>query len=221
MFITLRLLTLADDRLDDRHALIERLRSAVVSLPGQQESWITEVAPRPVLNAGHVVWRSVFESEADALAAPWTAQWRQDVAPLLEGVATVTLNYRVTRTGVGNSGPGIWRALIFRTLPGARRQDVLDLESNLLLFPKHISTIRSWALSTISEVEGGRGFTHIWEQEFDSVEGFTGEYMDHPLHWGVVDSYFDAELPQYIVDPYVMQPVAHIEKSIMRPLERS
>ena len=78
-----------------------------------------------------------------------------------------------------------------------------------------ISTIRSWALSTVSTSDGAKDFTHVWEQEFDAIEGLTGEYMDHPIHWGIVDSFFDAELPQYIVDPFLLQVVGKIERPII------
>lgn len=55
----------------------------------------------------------------------------------------------------------------------------------------------------------------MWEQEVDAVEGLTGEYMSHPLHWGRVDAFFDAESPSYVVDPHVVQVVAAIDRRVM------
>src|SRR6266404_5431757 len=91
------------------------------------------------------------------------------------------------------------------------------IESELLLFPKYIGTIRSWALSSVATVEGPKTFTHVWEQEFASIDGFTGEYMQHPLHWGLVDSYFDSEFPHYVVDPFLIQMVGEIDGPVIRP----
>ena len=216
MFVSLRLLILPADRLQDRDSLIDALRAVAGDVPGQRACWIAPVAETPVIHAGHIVWRMTFATENEALLASFSAHWRDAIGPLLDGVHVTGIGYRVTQTMVGKSGPGVWRALIFRTFPNAASETVRRLEDEVLLFPKYISTIKSWALSPISTVEGPKGFTHIWEQEFDSIEGLTGEYMDHPLHWGLVDSYFDAELPQYIVDPHVIQVVAAIDQSIMK-----
>jgi hypothetical protein len=70
-------------------------------------------------------------------------------------------------------------------------------------------------LSAVATVEGPKIFTHVWEQEFDSIDGFTGEYMQHPLHWGLIDSYFDAEYPHYVADPYLVQVVGEIDGPII------
>jgi hypothetical protein len=40
----------------------------------------------------------------------------------------------------------------------------------------------------------GSGDDPAAEQEFDSLEGQTGEYMNHPIHWGLVDAIFDARV---------------------------
>ncbi|MFC4595745.1 Dabb family protein [Sphingobium tyrosinilyticum] len=215
-FVSLRFLTLPADRQADRDRIIEGLRAVIRELPGVQSAWIAPILPAPVIHAGQIVWRTIFATENDSLLAPIAPVWREKIAPLIEGAQITALGYRTTRMGVAKKGPGIWRALIFRTFTGADQETVRELESNLLLFPKYISTIKSWALSNVSTMDGPKGFTHVWEQEFDSVEGLLGEYMDHPLHWGVVDSYFDAELPQYIVEGHVIQAVAEIDGSIMQ-----
>jgi len=64
--------------------------------------------------------------------------------------------------------------------------------------PEHISTIRSWRLSRV--VDNSR-WTHVWEQEYASLDGLTGEYMTNPYHWTTVDAWFDAEVPEHIVEP--------------------
>jgi hypothetical protein len=168
-----------------------------------------------VINAGHVVWRATFATEADALATPLTPAWRAGVAPVLEGTQVSGVGYRVTRGAVRGSRPGIWRALVFRVMPHGFPQAAAELEAGLLLFPEHIPAIRSWALSPVSVVEGPKAYTHVWEQEFDSLEGLTRDYMQAPVHWGLVDAWFDAECPQYVVDPQLIQVIGEIDHSVM------
>jgi hypothetical protein len=202
------------ERLGERDALIAGLREAAQQLPGVQSSWVAAVSG-PVLNAGHIVWRMTFGAERDALAAPLAPAWSATVAPLLAQALVTAVGYHVTRSAAREAGPGLWRALIFRVTPEGFPTTAKELEQNLLLFPKYIRSIRSWALSRVSATEGPKSFTHVWEQEFDSLHGFTGEYMQHPIHWGLVDAYFDAEYPQYVVDPHLVQVVAEIDEAVL------
>ena len=68
--------------------------------------------------------------------------------------------------------------------------------------PSTSPTIRSWRLSRVAgaAAEAGR-WTHAWEQEYASLDGLTGEYMMNPFHWTTVDAWFDAEVPDHIVEP--------------------
>ena len=215
MFVSLRILTLPADRFAARDALIARLAEVAAGLPGVRSSWVAPVSPVAVINAGHIVWRMTFETERDALAAPLDPTWRAKIGPLLAEVQVAGVGYRVTRSAVRQAGAGIWRALIFRVMPHGFPDAARALEDATLLFPKFIPAIRSWALSPVSFVEGPKAFTHVWEQEFDSLQGLTRDYMQAPIHWGVVDAFFDAEYPQYIVDPQLIQVVGEIDRTIM------
>ena len=215
MFVWLRMITLPPDRQGEADAVAAALRDTADSLPGIRSSWVAPVSPVAVINAGQVVWRAVFGSEAEALAAPLTPQWRSGIAPVLADTQVTAVGYRVTRSGVREGGPGIWRALVLRVMPHGYPQAVAELEAGLLLFPEHIPAIRSWALSPVSTVEGPKAFTHVWEQEFDALEGLTVDYMHAPIHYGLVDAWFDAEQPQYVVDPHVIQVVGTIDATIL------
>ena len=215
MFVSLRLITLPPGREGEAEALAARLRDAAAALSGFRASWISPVSPVAVINAGHVVWRMTFGSERDALAVPLDPAWRTAVAPLLEGRQVSHVGYRVTRRAVRPATGGIWRALVFRVMPHGFPDGARALDAGLQLMPAHVASIRSWALSPVSICEGPKAYTHVWEQEFDSLDGLTGEYMTHPVHWGLVDAYFDAECPEYIVDPHLVQVVAAIDQTIM------
>jgi hypothetical protein len=215
MFVSLRTVSLPAGREGECSHLVEALRKAVSQLAGVKKSWIAQAMPAVSLNAGHLVWRMTFASEREALHAPLLPSWRETIAPLLADTQISGVGYRVTRSAGTRGGRGIWRALIFRIIPEGFPHSAKQLEEGLLLFPKYIRTIRSWALSAVATVEGPKTFTHVWEQEFDSLDGFTGEYMQHPLHWGLIDSYFDAEYPQYVADPYLVQVVGEIDGPII------
>ncbi len=215
MFVSLRLITLLPERVAEKEVLIARLQEEAAALAGVGSCWIAPVSPVAVINAGHVVWRMTFSSEHEAQAVTLDPVWRRTVAGLLGDAEIVHVGYRVTRGAVGSTEGGIWRALVFRVMPQGFPDGVRALEDGLMLMPAHVRAIRSWALSPVSICEGPKTFTHVWEQEFDSLEGLTGAYMTHPVHWGVVDAFFDAECPEYIVDPQLIQVVGAIDRTIM------
>ena len=215
MFVALRMITLPPERDGERQALAQALGEAAASLAGVRSCWVAPVSQVAVINAGHVVWRMVYASEREALAAPLDPLWRARITPLLAGSQTTCVGYQSTRSAVRPAGAGIWRALVFRVMPQGFPDGVRALEEGLLLLPKYMGVIRSWALSEVAYAEGSKAFTHVWEQEFDSLDGLTGEYMAHPVHWGLADAFFDAECPEYIVDPQLIQVVGAIDHTIM------
>jgi hypothetical protein len=215
MFISLRVITLPPDREAERAAIVAGLAAVGGALPGVRQNWCAPVSPKAVINAGHLVWRLAFASEREALAAPLQAVWRTGVAPLLEGAQVAGVGYQAVCGAVRRPGPGVWRALVFRIMPHGFPEAAKALEDGLLLFPQYIGAIRSWGLNPVAAVEGPKAFTHVWEQEFDSLDGLTGEYMNHPIHWGVVDGWFDADCPQYVVDPHLIQVVATIDEGLL------
>jgi hypothetical protein len=159
--------------------------------------------------------RLTFDTERQAQALTLDPVWTADVAPLLAGAQVAVVGYHVTRSAVRSAGGGYWRALLFRVMPHGFPDQARALEDAMLLMPQHIPAIRNWALSTVSTVEGPKAYTHVWEQEYDTLGGLTGDYMDHPVHWGLVDAWYDAEDPNYIVDPALVQVVGAIDKTIM------
>lgn len=218
MFVTLRLFFLPEDRMDEHDRIVAALRDAAPLLPGVTGCWVAPVSPVSVINAGHIVWRATWGSEGEALQASRTGVWAHSVAPLIAGIDVTTIGYRIANATVRRTGPGIWRALIFRTFADADPALVRELGARTLLLPKYIDAIRGWALSPVAFTNGPKGYTHVWEQEYDSLDGLTGPYMTDPVHWGIVDAYFDAEYPEYIVDPQLIQVVGAIDASIIAPV---
>lgn len=215
MFVSLRVLALPDDLIGERDDIVSAIDAAAESLPGLVSNYVAPVYHTATINAGHVVWRMVHGSEGEAAAARLAPAWREAIAPILERASVVGVGYRMTRRDVRPAGPGIWRALLFSCFPHSDPALVRELEEKTQLLPKYVPEIRSWALNRAAWSEGAKDIEFVWEQEYDSVEGLTGPYMETPVHWGVVDAYFDADCPEYIVDPYLVQVVGAIDATIM------
>ena len=92
------------------------------------------------------------------------------------------------------------RTLFLRVLPETPKETQARFEDDLRRMPAYVSTIRNWALSRCDPSLHETPWTHVFEQEFDDVEGLLGEYMGSAFHWGYIDGWFDPECPQRIVD---------------------
>lgn len=198
--------------------LLKVLAESGESLPGVKAARASKTLPR-ALNGGRLMWRLVFNSEHDYKACLLSKQWRTKIAPVLapaRGVSVDSVAYQPAfwRTSLRRRG-GIWRCLVLSVEANARAEDVRQLEKDLLLMPEHVSTIRNWALGHVVSALGRRRWTHVWEQEFDDVQGLEGEYMMHPIHWGLVDGWFDPECPQRIVDPFLIHAAFAIEETVI------
>jgi len=216
MFVSLRMLTLPADQVTRLPTVLTNLRAAAGRLPGAIENLVTRVYPSATINAGHIVWRMVHESEAAANAAMLDPAWRGAVLPAIDGCEVTGVGYRMTRKSPSPGGTRIWRALLFSCLPHADPVLVNELEERTLLLPKYVPEIRAWGLNRAAWSEGRKPIEFVWEQEYDDVSGLTGPYMETPVHWGVVDAYFDADCPEFIVDPHLVQVVAAIREPVIR-----
>jgi hypothetical protein len=215
MFVTLRNIYAPEMSAGEIERLVAELKALAPQLPAVRDAWIAPVSPVAVINAGQIVWRMTFATESQALLAPASSLWRERIAPLLNGTEILGLGYRITQSWMRRRGPGIWRALLLRVMDHAEPALVRRLAETTLLLGKNVPEIRSWALSPVTYSEGAKAFSYVWEQEFDSVADLTGPYMTSPTHWGVVDAFFDADCPEYIVDPFLVQVVGAIDQSIM------
>ncbi|WP_433522649.1 Dabb family protein [Nocardia pseudovaccinii] len=136
---------------------------------------------------------------------PWRA------LPGLPTSADIVALRPVASQQVTLSGPRVKRTLLLRVRPGTPEHTVTRFEADLTAMPRHIRTIHSWALS---RTDAAAGWTHAWEQEFADPDGLNGEYLLHPYHWTCVDRWFDAEIPDAIVEPAI----AHIFRWADNPI---
>lgn len=109
--------------------------------------------------------------------------------------------YRTTGRGADEpSATGsVYRTLLLRVAPGTAPETVARFESELLMMTDFIPAMRAWQLSRVAVATGASAWTHVWEQEFSDLDGLTGPYLMHPIHWAYVDRWFDPECPEFIV----------------------
>jgi hypothetical protein len=67
------------------------------------------------------------------------------------------------------------------------------------MMPRYVPTIVAWQLSRVDDAVGTSDWTHVFEQEFTDVDGLMGPYLMHPVHWAVVDRWFDPETTDVII----------------------
>lgn len=188
-------------------ALERELGAAARGLPRIEASWI---APNLVADfgAGHLTWDLLFPDRAAATAARKSAVWRERIAKTLAHRCRSWTALGLETLGAGVAAPelktGIKRTALFRALPGVETASVARWERDLLEMPAHVTTIRNWRLARAIPLDWSKSdvspWTHVWEQEYETVEGLTIDYMVHPHHWAHVDRWFDPESGSQIVD---------------------
>lgn len=92
----------------------------------------------------------------------------------------------------------VYRALLLRA-EDAPAEDLARFAADTLSMPRYVSSMLAWRLTEIDRSLGPTEWTHVWEQEYRDLSGLLGEYMLHPVHWAVVDRWFDPEFPRHVV----------------------
>jgi hypothetical protein len=110
----------------------------------------------------------------------------------------------------------VYRTLLLRVAPDTDEATVARFEDDLRLLPRYVSTIVAWQLSRVDESLGMSEWTHVFEQEFTDVDGLMGPYLMHPIHWAVVDPWFDPECPEVIVRDRVCHSFCAMSDSVLR-----
>jgi hypothetical protein len=191
MYSVTRLLDVVEP---ERGRLLGQLRAAAADADALR--WVVQPTLPGTRNGGDILVHLRFD----------TADHRDCAA---ERFATLTADPAVTRvngacyTGEAerrSDGPGsAYRALVLRVVPDTAAASVARFEHELSLMPRYVPTIRAWQLSRVSEAVGTAEWTHVFEQEFSDVDGLMGPYLMHPIHWAVVDRWFDPETTDVIV----------------------
>lgn len=192
MYSVTRLVDVAET---ERH----RVQRALQQLAGECGAARHLVAPTLAgsRNGGDVLVHLRFDSAEhwSAVADRFDAALRDPAVTRVNGVG-----YHGLAQTVPNRDPGtVYRTLLLRVAPGTGADTLARFEADLRLLPGYVSTISAWQLSRPDHTVGASPWTHVFEQEFTDADGIMGAYLMHPIHWAVVDQWFDPECPKVIV----------------------
>jgi hypothetical protein len=163
-------------------------------------------------NGGNVLVHLRFDSRSQWLSAA------DDFAAVLQDPAITRVNaatYPGTPTRNGGGAGTVYRALLLRVQPETDTDTVARFEDELSSMPRFVPAIRAWQLSRVDDASGTSQWTHVFEQEFSDVDGLMGPYLMHPIHWAVVDRWFDPECPDVIIRDRVCHSFCHTAESVL------
>lgn len=206
----------------DREAAAAALEQAGARVAGVEASHVGLHLALSV-GGGDLTWDLLFDAAeaADRFVERATAPGDGSAAERLAAADPALAEVAATLSAIDFARPatlaagrrvpglvGVKRTLWLRVLPEATPDRVRHFEAETPLLAAAIPAIRNWRWSRIAGADPARAasgegprFTHLWEQEFETVAGLEVDYMSSPVHWGYVDRYFDPEMPDFIVDP--------------------
>lgn len=192
MYSVIRLIDVAGA--PERDRLLKELREASVA-SGAAHALVQPTLPG-VRNGGDILMHLRFgDADGWSSAAPSFDALldRPEVARVngatYTGVSSVTRDISAT----------VYRTLLLRVQPDTDEATVARFEDDLRLLPRYVASIGTWQLSRVDSAVGTSPWTHVFEQEFRDLDGLTGPYLMHPIHWAYVDRWFDPECPEAIV----------------------
>jgi len=112
---------------------------------------------------------------------------------------------------------GVYRTLLLSVDASAGPAAVEAFEADLRSMIEHVPAIVNWQLSRVISASGAQPWTHVWEQEYESMDGLMGPYMMHPCHWGMVDRWFDPEFPEGMINPRICHTFVAAPSSVLAP----
>ena len=173
------------------------------------------------VRAGDVMLLSAYPHQSALERALGSKHFTDVLRPLLAELATHVEAVRYTQGAATIREPGltdgIHRSLLVRVDPETDPVIVQRFEHELAAMPNFIDAIRNSSLSRIAAMHASLGpeYTHLWEQEFATLDGLTGAYMQHAYHWSVIDPWFDVQAPVHIVDPVLIHASCELRRSIL------
>jgi hypothetical protein len=207
MYSVTRLLDVAEV---DRNRVLAAARAGAAATRARHQ--LVEPTLPGVRNGGDILMHLRFDTED---------QWRSvetDFAATLTDSAITRVNgacYSGDASRNGTQTGTVYRALLLRVLPGTAADTVARFENELRLMPRYVHAIIAWQLSRIDVPVGTSEWTHVFEQEFTDVDGLMGPYLMHPIHWAVVDRWFDPECPDVIVRDRVCHSFCAMPDSVL------
>jgi Stress responsive A/B Barrel Domain len=203
MYSVIRLLDVVDD---GRDRVLAAVRSGVEATHAHHR--LVEPTLPGSRNGGDVLVHLRFDSRSQWLSAAGDfAAVLQD--PAITGVNGAAYTGNLVGTDWSASPGTVYRTLLLRVAPGTDDATIARFEADLRLMPHYVRTITAWQLSRVEEATGASAWTHVFEQQFTDLDGLSGPYLMHPIHWAYVDRWFDPECPDVIVPDRVCHSFCH------------
>lgn len=210
MFSVIRLIDVAAE--DDRDRLLTTLRSAA-SQVGAERMLVEPTLPGS-RNGGDILMHLRFADryQWDCIADQFSRVLADSAIRHINGAS-----YTGTPTGIDWSASSgtVYRTLLLRAAAGTGDATIARFEADLQLMPKYVRTITVWQLSRVEHAIGASAWTHVFEQQFTDVDGLTGPYLLHPIHWAYVDRWFDPECPDVIVQDRVCHSFCRADTAVL------
>lgn len=206
MFSVTRLLDI-DPAARDR--VLGALRATAEECGAQR--WIVEPTDTGSRNGGDILMHLRFDSQTRG------NQTQLQLGQLLDEPAVTRIN-GATYAGepILSGRPGsVYRALLLRVHADTPPETVSRFEAELASMAGYVDTIRAWQLSRVLDPVGTTAWTHVFEQEFSDVDGLMGPYLMHPIHWAVVDRWFDPESTDTIVRDRVSHSFCAMDRPVL------
>lgn len=191
MYSVTRLLDVCEG---DRDRILGELRAAAAAAGALR--WVVEPTLPGARNGGDILMHLRFAAKHhwDCAATRFTALMADPAVTRVNGAG-----YSGEPVNSGDTPGTVYRALLLSVAPDTAEATVARFEHELSLMPRYVPPIRAWQLSRVSDAVGTSAWTHVFEQEFADVDGLMGPYLMHPIHWAVVDRWFDPETTDVIV----------------------
>ncbi|MCK8645554.1 Dabb family protein [Mycobacterium colombiense] len=191
MYSVTRLIDVAEA---DRDRMLDELRRAAAAAAPLR--FVVQPTLAGSRNGGDILMHMRFASHDQWGAA--AVRFGQ----ILDDPAVSRINgvdYPGAPVGCGEEPGTVYRALLLRVQPGTPEATVARFERELSTMAKYLPAIRAWQLSRVSAAMGVSPWTHVFEQEFADIDALMGPYLMHPIHWAVVDRWFDPETTDVII----------------------
>jgi hypothetical protein len=207
MYSVTRLLDVSDE---DRERVLASVRSRAEATHARH--CLVEPTLPGSRNGGDILVHLMFNSRSQWLSAAneFNAALQDPAIARVNGAA-----YRGVPTRNGGADGTVYRALLLRVLPDTDARILARFEDELSSMAQYIPAIRAWQLSRVDDAIGTSQWTHVFEQEFSDVDALMSPYLMHPIHWAVVDRWFDPECPDVIIRDRVCHSFCHCDDAIL------
>ena len=217
MFRVTKVLTAAEGA--DTTALINGLSLTARKGLNVLKSTLEPTLPEAT-TGGDYIWQLQFAGEWEYRA--WLDEAGREAASILNDAARVrhvdAVSYKNGRTGSKRRlHRGVYRLLLISVNKAPDAASVAQFEDETYEMGSYIPGILRWRISRVQEASGARPWTHIWEQEYQDLDGFLKSYMLHPHHWAWINRWYDPECVEHMIDNQLCNSFCNFQRSVREP----